>query len=193
MHGGFGPCHQFGRRWPIARTRILPPALDPDHAAIYARIVSRRDGFSEATSNQHPEAAVRISSRKLAVPLLLALSGCHLLDQTDFQPRPTPRVVAPVPNPESRTALLTIDFARPDTDYRSAVATTIRMVEARRPGVLYDVVGVVQDIAGAQDARTRAAEVMTAIESGGVNPARVQLGITLDPNQRIPQVRVYLR
>jgi hypothetical protein len=131
------------------------------------------------------------------VPLLatmVVLSGCHLLDQTDFQPkRPAPPVVPPVPDPETRAALLTIDFARPDTDYRSAVAAAIHVVEARRPGVLYDVVGVVQDIAGVPDGRARAAEVMTAIEAAGVNPARIQLGVTLDTARKIPQVRVYLR
>jgi hypothetical protein len=34
---------------------------------------------------------------------------------------------------------------------------------------------------------------MTAIEAAGVNPARIQLGLTVNPAQKIPQVRVYLR
>jgi hypothetical protein len=33
------------------------------------------------------EAAVRPSILRMILPLLLALSGCHLLDQTDFQPK----------------------------------------------------------------------------------------------------------
>ena len=145
-------------------------------------------------TNPHPEAAVRTSCLTLAVTLPLALSGCHLLDQTDFEPkRAAAVVVPPVPDAETRAALVTIDFARPNPDYRGALAVAIPVVEAKRPGVLYDVVALVPDAAGAQAGHTRAAEVMTAIEAAGVNPARIQLGLTLDPGRKIPQVRVYLR
>jgi len=34
---------------------------------------------------------------------------------------------------------------------------------------------------------------MIAIEAAGVIPARVQLGLRIDPGRKIPQVRVYLR
>jgi hypothetical protein len=66
-------------------------------------------------------------------------------------------------------------------------------VEARRPNSLYDVVAVVADTAGAEIGRSRAADVMTAIEANGVIPARIQLGLMLEPGRKIPQVRVYLR
>ncbi len=137
---------------------------------------------------------LRIAVPLLLAPLLIAVSGCHLLDQTDFEPaRPPPHVAPPVPDPESRAALLTIEFAKPNLDYRTAVTAAIHLVEARRPGVLYDVVAVVPDTAGAAAGRSRAAEVMTAIEAAGVNPARIQLGLTLESARKIPQVRVYLR
>jgi hypothetical protein len=137
---------------------------------------------------------VRTSLLRLAIPLLLALSGCHLLDQTDFEPKlrakPAP---LPVPNPETRAALVTIDFAKADPEYRAALATVIQVVESKRPGVLYDVVAVVPDAAGAAAGQVRAAEVMTAIEADGVVPPRIQLGLMVDPGRKIPQVRVYLR
>ena len=137
---------------------------------------------------------MRITLLRLAIPLLLALSGCHLLDQTDFEPKlrakPAP---PPVPNPETRAALVTIDFAKADPEYRAALATVIQVVEAKRPGVLYDVVAVVPDAAGAAAGQVRAAEVMTAIEADGVVPPRIQLGLMVDPGRKIPQVRVYLR
>ena len=156
--------------------------------------VSRRDGFTKATIHPHPEAAVRISLPRLAVPLLLALAGCHLLDQTDFEPKlaskPPP---PPVPSLETRAALVTIDYSKADPDYRAALATVIQTVETKRPGVLYDVVAVVPDAAGAAAGQARAAEVMTAIEADGVIAPRIQLGVTLDPGRKIPQVRVYLR
>jgi hypothetical protein len=142
----------------------------------------------------YPEAAVRPSRLRIAVPLLLAVSGCHLLDQTDFEPkhaaRPGP---PPVPDPEKRAALVTIDYAKANPDYHTALAAAVQAVETRRPDSLYDVVAVVADTAGAAAGRTRAADVMIAIEADGVIPARVQLGLKLEPGRKIPQVRVYLR
>ena len=168
--------------------------MDRRSEAIYAVPVSRRDGFTQARIHPHPEAAVHTSLLRIAVPLLLALSGCHLLDQTDFEPKmrakPSP---PPVPNPETRAALVTIDFAKADPDYRAALATAIQAAESKRPGVLYDVVAVVPDAAGAAAGQARAAEVMTAIEADGVIAPRIQLGLMLDSGRKIPQVRVYLR
>jgi hypothetical protein len=132
-----------------------------------------------------------------AVVLLppLALAACHhLIDQTDFDPPPPVRpVVAPVPDPETRSALVTIEYAKPDPDYHATLAATIRAVESRRPGLLFDVVAVVGSDGETQMGRLRAAEVMTAVEAEGVIPARIQLGLRVDPGRKIPQVRVYLR
>ncbi len=136
------------------------------------------------------------AGRRFALILLLpfALSGCHLIDQTDFEPkRPAPRALPPVPNPDPRTALVTIDFATSNPDYNAALATAIHAAETQRPGVLYDVVSVAGNDAGALQGWTHAAEVMVAIEADGVIPARIQLGLQVDPGRKIPQVRVYLR
>lgn len=137
---------------------------------------------------------VRILSRRLIVPLLLTLSACHLLDQTDFEPKPSPKpVLPPVPDPETRTALVTIDYTKANPDYGTTLSTAVHAVETRRPGSLYDVVAVIADSGGAEAGRARAADVMTAIEAAGVIPARIQLGLKLEPGRKIPQVRVYLR
>jgi hypothetical protein len=177
-----------------ARIHSQCRALDPRGEAIYAVPASRPDGFSKARIHLHPEATVRTSLLRIAVPLLLALSGCHLLDQTDFEPkRPAKPAPPPMPDPETRAALVTIDYAKAAPDYRAALATAIHAAETQRPGVLYDVVGVVPDAAGAAAGRARAAEVMTAIEADGVVPPRIQLGLALEPGRKIPQVRVYLR
>lgn len=177
-----------------ARIHSCCLALDPKGEAIYAVPVSRRDGFTKARIHPHPEATVRISLPSLAVPLLLALAGCHLLDQTDFEPNRTAKPAPPpVPNPETRNALVTIDFGKADPDYRAALTAAIKVAEAKRPGTLYDVVAVIPDAAGAVAGRARAAEVMTAIEAGGVVAPRIQLGLAIDPGRKIPQVRVYLR
>jgi hypothetical protein len=140
--------------------------------------VPRRRGFTAA----------------LLLLLPLAISGCHLLDQTDFQPKPPPKLVPPpVPSPETRAALVTVDYAKANPDYHTALATAVQAVETRRPNSLYDVVAVVADASGAAAGQARAAELMTAIEAEGVIPARIQLGLVLEPGRKIPQVRVYLR
>jgi hypothetical protein len=184
----------------LARVHSRCLALDHSGEAIYARPVCRRspacrrDGFTKARVHPYPEAAVRKSMLRVAVPVVLALSGCHLLDQTDFAPKPPSKpAVPPVPNPETRAALVTIDFAKANTDYRAGLSTAIHAAETMRPGSLYDVVAYVPAAAAAAAGRDRAAEVMTAIEADGVIAPRIQLGLVLDAGQKIPQVRVYLR
>ncbi len=138
--------------------------------------------------------AFAFSRRSVLILLPFGLAGCHLLDQTDFQPKPhPPPPLPPVPDPETRTALVTIDYPKPNPDYHTALATVVRAVEAQRPGSLYDVVAVIADTAGAAAGQNRAADVMIAIEAEGVIPARIQLGLRLEPGRKIPQVRVYLR
>ncbi len=130
------------------------------------------------------------------LPLAFLLAGCHLPDQLDFRPKAvtaTPPAPPPVPEPETRTALVTIDYDKPSPDFRAALAGAVKIVEQRRPGALYDIVAVVATAAEAPAARTRAAEVMTAVEAEGVIPARIQLGLRLIAGQKPPQVRVYLR
>jgi len=137
---------------------------------------------------------LRISVLSVAAWLAVALTGCHLLDQSDFRPKPpTPPALPPVPDPETRTPLVTIDYGKANPDYTAALAAAIHAAEARRPGVLYDVVGVAGDANGALAARPHAEEVLIAIENDGVIPARIQLGLRIDPGRKIPQVRVYLR
>lgn len=128
-----------------------------------------------------------------AAAALLSLAGCHLLDQTDFDPPLLARAARPIPNPETRTALITIEYAKASPDYRAVLGSTIRTVEAKRPGVLYDVVSVIGAESEAVIGRGRAAEVMTAVEAAGVTPARIQLGLAIEPGRTPQQVRVYLR
>jgi predicted hotdog family 3-hydroxylacyl-ACP dehydratase len=125
---------------------------------------------------------------------MLLLTGCHLIDQTDFAPKQAvkPRP-PPIADPDTRPALVTIEYAKANPDYAAALDGAIKAAETRRPGLLYDVVAVVANAADAPTARTRAADVMTGIEAAGVIPARIRLGLRLDPGRKIPQVRVYLR
>ena len=65
--------------------------------------------------------------------------------------------------------------------------------ESARPGTLYEVGGVMGRDQEAVGARLRAADVMTAIEAGGVIATRIQLGLRVEPGRKTQQVRVYLR
>lgn len=141
---------------------------------------------------------MRLVPLKPCVPLLLALAlplaGCHLIDQTDFDPKPPPVAAPPpIPDPETRAALVTIDYATATPDYRAALAAAIQAAESRRPNLLYDVVAVVGTAAEAPAARVRAAEAMTVIEAQGVVASRIQLGLAIEPGRKVPRVRVYLR
>jgi hypothetical protein len=134
-----------------------------------------------------------MSRFSLAAVVILGLTGCHLIDQTDFDRQPPPQAARPIPDPETRPALVTIEYAKANPDFKTALPPVIQVAETRRPGVLYDVVSFVGSQAEAATGRARAAEVMTAIEAAGVVPARIQLGVTIEPGRKIQQVRVYLR
>ena len=133
----------------------------------------------------------------VVLPGALLLAGCHPIDQTDFRPKAAvsnlPPPPPPVPEPETRTALVTIDYVKDNPDFRTALTNVIKVVETRRPGVLYDIVATIATAAEAPAARVRAADAMTVVEAAGVIPARIQLGLRLIPGQKPPQVRVYLR
>jgi hypothetical protein len=139
------------------------------------------------------ESPMRMYLLRFVFPVLLVLPGCHLIDQTDFEPARPAAAAAHVPEPETRPALVTIDYKIPDPQYRAPLAAAIQAVETRRPGSLYDVVGVIGSAADAHTASLRAADVMTAIEADGVIPARIQLGLMLEPGRKVGQVRIYLR
>lgn len=187
------PCfHQDATR--LRRLKGLKPIM---------RMIRSRPVFPEADGvaerNARPRAggvrhALLALALGLPMGLPMGLTGCHLLDQTDIDGK-KPEAAAPRPaaDPETRPALVTIEYTTAMPDYRAALTAAIRAVESRRPGLLYDVVAV---IGGGKDAplgRTRAAEVMTVIETQGVLPARIQLGLRLEPGRGVQQVRVYLR
>ena len=163
------------------------------------RMIRSRPVFPEADGeaerNARPRAnGIRHALLALTLGLPVVLTGCHLLDQTDIDGK-KPEAAAPRPaaDPETRPALVTIEYTTATPDYRAALTAAIRAVESRRPGLLYDVVAVVGSANDAPLGRTRAAEVMIVIETQGVLPARIQLGLRLEPGRGVQQVRVYLR
>ena len=70
----------------------------------------------------------------------LALAGCKLVDQTTFAPSPEAKTAKPAgPKADTRTPLITIDYAEPNPNYQDLLRYAVREAETRAPGVEYDV------------------------------------------------------
>ncbi|MSP30109.1 MAG: hypothetical protein EXR09_06585 [Acetobacteraceae bacterium] len=135
--------------------------------------------------------------RILIVPLLLvALTGCKLIDQTFFNPdpEPSPAAIAPtiaVPAAPS-TALLSIGYQTPNPAFEGPLAVAVRAAEQRRPGGHYAVIGV-STVADAMQTGRDAATIMAEMMRLGVPAARIHLGARIDPAQTVRKVGIHLR
>ena len=139
----------------------------------------------------------------LPLPLLTALSGCALVDQTWFNSPPPEPVSAPAPPAEKlegRTPLIVIAFAAAGSDYVEKLGFAVRKAEAARPDIAYDVIGVaratgtpaVQALAE-HDAAANATKIMRAILANGVPAGRIRLGVRTEAGLAAPEVRVFVR
>lgn len=144
----------------------------------------------------------------MAGAALAGLSACTLPDQRTlgaaaYAPPPVPRSArleaprSPWPGAEP---LATIRFASASADYAGPLGTAVRAAEARKPDVVFTVVGVAPG-GGAVDAQARAAAraaasaetVMRAIEGMGVPSSRILLASRTDPTVHAEQVEVFVR
>jgi hypothetical protein len=131
---------------------------------------------------------------------LLALSGCHLIDQRDFDRNagrpPSPPRLAAAPAAKS-AALVTIDFDRPDPAYAQELANAVQAALARKPDVLFTVQTLVP-VSGApadqaEQARQGAVtgrEVAEAVVADGADQGQVELAVRADPGRLVKQVQV---
>ena len=131
--------------------------------------------------------------------LVLALAGCHLVDQRDFdaragRPPALPRVVpaaAPVP------AFVTIRYTTPDPPYRDALSAAVKRALARKPDVLFTVVTVIParsaPEAEAEEAASASAsgrDVAQAIVDAGAAAGQVEQAVRVQPGLGVREVRV---
>jgi hypothetical protein len=136
---------------------------------------------------------------KRLLPLLLVLTGCHLIDQNTFKPSPEasppaqPAPPAPPPRVDPRTPLLVIDYSGPQPEYHDLLGLAVRAAETRDHAVQFDVISVAKTIDDASAAQDHAVDVMRAILADGVTASRVHLGLRSDPSATGAQVRVYVR
>ncbi len=135
-----------------------------------------------------------MSARQIAACLCLAvvLSGCHLVDQRDFdsaagQP-PTPRALPPGAPPPP--ALVTIRYTTPEPQYRDALAALVTKALARKRDVLFTVTSVVPAAASPEEAAASGREVAQAIVDDGAEAGQVEQAVRLDPGATVKEVRV---
>jgi len=130
----------------------------------------------------------------------LALAGCHLVDQRDFDAKagrkPEGPKVAAVPF-HGPPALVTIRFDQPDPDYDAVLADGVHRAMARKPDVLFTVLTLVP-LAGSPDAQlaaeTAAAasgrSIAASIVADGAEPGQVEQAVRSEPNLTLKEVRV---
>ncbi len=137
-------------------------------------------------------------SRIACVCLALALCGCHLVDERDFNSAaerpPTPKVVSALPPPPS---LVRISYTTPDPDYHDALASLVQRALARKADVLFTVVTLVPPAAGTdaqtEDAETAAAsgrEVAQQIVDDGASSGQVEQLVRIAPALKVKEVTV---
>lgn len=136
--------------------------------------------------------------KRLCLVLVLAASGCALVDQTTFAPSPEAKAqeaaaARPAPTLDARAPLVTIDYEVPNPSYRDLLAYAVRAAETRYRNVQYDVVAIMPSADQAAEAGERAAAVMRAIMLERVPDSRIHIGVRIEPAVATQQVRVYVR
>lgn len=136
-----------------------------------------------------------------AAPALLA--ACTVPGQGLLGPTPHAPAAATVQVTEAqagRVPLVTIAASAGPQDYLSALAGAVQAAEARKPGVIFDVVAAVpqsgtplDQITAAKGVTPSAAEVASAIKGDGVPVERITLGAVVVSGIPVNEVRVYVR
>ena len=127
-----------------------------------------------------------------------ALGGCTLMDQRTFDPAAgQPAKIIQPPGPAAPTALVVIDFAKPNPDYTEALDQAVESALARKPDVRFEVATVVPatgtaaDQAGAAESLTPdARQVARDIAEAGVSDESIELTARSSPQATSRQLQV---
>jgi hypothetical protein len=139
--------------------------------------------------------------RASLVCLLLVLSGCHLVDERDFDANAEkpPKLPAPPASAPGPGALLTLNYADGDPDYATKLAQSVQRALSVKPGVLFTVQTLVPPAAtpDAQAASLTAAagtgrEIAEAIAADGADAGQIELAVRADPSVHAKEVRVFV-
>jgi len=139
--------------------------------------------------------------RFFSVFCLIALAGCHLVDERDFDANAEkpPKLPAPPASPPGPGALLTLNYADGDPDYATKLAQSVQRALSVKPGVLFTVQTLVPPAAtpDAQAAALIAAagtgrEIAEAIAADGADSGQIELAVRADPSVHAKEVRVFV-
>ena len=136
-----------------------------------------------------------MSFRLLAILLCLALPGCHLVDQRDFEadaghpPVPPPAL----PGPKPVGSAVTIRYTTPEPDWRGSVEALVGKALERKRDVLFTVTTVMPPGVQPQEATASGREVAQAIVDDGAEPGQVEQTLRLDPDVTVKEVRINVR
>jgi hypothetical protein len=124
---------------------------------------------------------------------LLALTGCHLVDQRTFdrhagaKPQPPAAKVVATHGPQP---LLTITYDNPDPDYARPLANAVQRALAVKPDVLFTVQILVPP-SGPPDAQARA-EIEEAMVADGADQGQIEMAVKGDASVKTKDVRIYV-
>ncbi len=146
-------------------------------------------------------APIHVLSSGLACAL--ALGGCHLVDQRDFDERAGRAPVLPVakaaPVAAAPGALLRIGYDTPDPVYAPALADAVRRAITLKPGVLFTVQTLVPlaatpdaQAAALSDAARTGREVAEAMVVDGADQGQIEMAVRGDPGLRFKEVRIFV-
>ncbi len=144
--------------------------------------------------------------RMFAFCLLAGVSGCHLIDQRDFNPHAGDKPKPPPgkPPPPGPAALLTIKYPHGGDDsgapdYADVLAQSVRRALALKAGVLFTVQTAVPPAgtpdaqeAALRDAAATGREIAEAIIADGADEGQVEQVVRADPSAADKQVQVFV-
>lgn len=133
--------------------------------------------------------------------LIAVTSGCRLVDQRTFQPAGQAPEAAQLTRPDlPALPLLAIRFPADESAWRPLIVEAVRSAQARKPGVVFQIVTPVPISASAETqsgyekaGTAYATLVANAMLSEGVAPERVHIGLRSDPGSPPLEVRVYVQ
>jgi hypothetical protein len=133
---------------------------------------------------------------------LLLLTGCHLVDQRDFdrhagtKPQPPPGKAVAARGPEP---LLHIVYDNPDPDYARPLAAAVQRAMAVKPDVLFTVQTLVP-LAGTPDeqaqvqiaAAAAGREIAEAMVADGADQGQIEMAVKGDAGVKTKEVRIFV-
>jgi hypothetical protein len=140
--------------------------------------------------------------RHAALAALLAVGGCHLIDQRDFNPqagkKPEPKVVASKAAP-GPGALLTISYEGGEPAYAADLESSVKRALTLKPNVLFTVQTLVPIAADAdaqmvalQAAAATGREIAEAIIADGADQGQIELAVRADPAAKAKLVKIFV-